>query len=253
MAAARAARPACTGRAATRSCGGCWGREGPGIWWASHAGRRRGRQRPSARLRSGVVRRDGALSLASGGRLRPPRATAVACVCPPHHPHHTHSPAAAAPPVWSAGRGPSLYVPIGRARAHRGRGRVGASDGVVCECRDDSQWSREDTAAACVWKEGSANELCRHTNLAPCLSPSRGPARSPRRACLAQPLVSHTTTRVCLPPLSSLPTMVADAATPTAPPPPAPPLDEDAVVRHRLLSHTSSARGEPPLKRVTRA
>ena len=29
--------------------------------------------------------------------------------------------------------------------------------------------------------------------------------------------------------------------------------DEDSIVRHRLLTHTASARGEPPLNKVAKA
>ena len=29
--------------------------------------------------------------------------------------------------------------------------------------------------------------------------------------------------------------------------------DEDSIIRHRLLTHTASARGEPPLNKVAKA
>jgi hypothetical protein len=29
--------------------------------------------------------------------------------------------------------------------------------------------------------------------------------------------------------------------------------DEDSIVRHRLMTHTASARGEPPLNKVAKA
>ena len=42
----------------------------------------------------------------------------------------------------------------------------------------------------------------------------------------------------------------AAAATPSTAPPP---LDEDAIIRHRLLTGVAGVRGEPPLKKLAKA